>query len=73
MFIQIGNDTDVSASPGSLQTVAQIDGNCEQTLLISGSVHIQRFSTLRAVISNRDNGAFSVMAGTTLSLVIIGK
>ena len=73
MFVQIGNDTDVAATPGSLQTMAQIDGNSEQTLMISGSAYFQRFYTLRTHISSEDDGAYNVMAGSTLSVVIIGK
>ena len=68
MYIQIENNNIL----GSLQTMSEIDGGSEQTLVISGSVYLQRFHTLRTFITTPDDGLYT-MNDCRLSVVIIGK
>ena len=61
--------------PGSMASI-DVEGGKEQTLVVSGSLMLQKFDTIKMIIQDETLGSgsnYDIRQGSTLSAVVIGK
>lgn len=61
--------------PGSMASI-DVEGGKEQTLVVSGSLMLQKFDTIKMIIQDETLGSgsnYDIRQGSTLSAVAIGK
>ena len=61
--------------PGSMASI-DVEGGKEQTLVVSGSLMLQKFDTIKMIIQEETLGSgsnYDIRQGSTLSAVVIGK
>ena len=61
--------------PGSMASI-DVEREKEQTLVVSGSLMLQKFDTIKMIIQDETLGSgsnYNIRQGSTLSAVVIGK
>lgn len=54
-------------------SLVRLDTNRMGTLIVSGTVPLRKFDNIQFKVSSSDSDQYSIMAGSTVSLVVLGE